>query len=387
MRTLLKLTLISALAGVALGAAVAYVEVRPWAVVDVREIKEDAAESPAAEAKLPRAEFPETAYNFGNMERGATLKHAFQVRNTGDAPLTVKVINTTCKCTVGDLAKNELAPGEESDILLEWTAKTPAGPFRHGATIGTNDPRQSRVELVVEGDVVESSSVVPAELVFSNVPVGQSATAYVYVISNLQPEVKVLNYKFSDEQMAQQFQVDITPAKKDELPIPGAMAGVKVTATYQAGNTIGQSLGWLELTTDLEKSPKLSVLVVTSVVGDISVYGPGWVPRLGLLNLGSAYSNSGKRVRLNLAVRGEHAATTEVGVVKTDPDFLRVTLGERQQMGETLAHIPLFVEIPKGSPPMVRTGEPASTDALIVLKSNHPNASEIQLRVHFTVEQ
>jgi hypothetical protein len=209
----------------------------------------------------------------------------------------------------------------------------------------------------------------------------------VYVISNLQPEVKVLDYKFSDEQMAKQFQVDIISAKKDELPIPGAMAGVKVTATYQAGNTIGQSLGWLELTTDLEKSPKLSVLVVTSVVGDISVYGPGWVPKLGLLNLGSAHSDEGKRVRLNLAVRGEHAATTEVSVVKTDPDFLHVTLGERQQMSETLAHIPLFVEIPKDSPPMVRTGEPASTDAQIVLKSNHPNASEIQLRVHFTVEQ
>lgn len=390
MNTVLKLVIASALAGVVLGAAVAYLDVRPWAVVSLSAIANEAepatAPPPTASSKLPRAEFAETTFHFGNMERGAKMAHAFKLRNTGDAPLTVKVASTTCKCTVGELANDALAPGEESEINLEWTAKTPAGPFRHGATIETNDPQKSRVELVVEGQVVESTSISPPEILFSNVPLGESRTADVFLMSNLQPEVKVLEYKFSDEKLGEQFGVEIVPAEKSELPVPTALGGVKVAVTFRAGQTIGQTNGWLELTTDLEKSPTQSVYVSATTVGDISVYGPGWAPKLGLLNLGLVRSGEGKQVRLNLAVRGAAAQSTNIEVLSTDPPALKATVGERQLINDQLAHLPLIVEIPKGSPPMVRTGEPASTDAQVVLKSNHPHASEVQLRVHFTVE-
>jgi hypothetical protein len=386
MKTLLKLIVCSALTGMVLGAAVAYVEVRPWAVIELSPVLQTHTPAPADGSELPRAELPETTYEFGNMERGAKMNHAFKIRNVGAQPLQMEVVSTTCKCTVGDLEKNELAPNEESDIRLEWTAKTSAGPFRHGATIKTNDPRRSRVELVVEGQVVESSSIVPPEMVFYNVPTGQSSEAHVYVMSNLQPEVNVLDFKFSDETMAPQFDVEITPADKSELPNPQALSGVKVSATFRAGKTIGQRNCWLELTTDVEKSPEQSILVAVSTVGDISVYGPGWAPKLGLLNMGSVRSEQGKKVRLNLAVRGDLAQATELEVVSADPAELKVTLGERQIINDELVHIPLFVEIPPGMPPMVRTGEPASTDAQIILKSNHPHAAEVQLRVHFTVE-
>jgi Protein of unknown function (DUF1573) len=385
MKTLLRLVVFSVLAGVALGVAVVFVEVRPWAVVELSPAAHSHSSAAASETDSARAVFPETTYKFGNMERGATLSHAFKVRNAGTQPLQVKVESTTCKCTVGELAKNEIGPDQETDIVLEWTAKTPAGPFRHGAIIGTNDPHHSHVDLVVEGEVVESSSIVPPEMVFANVTTGQSREAHVYVMSNLQPEVKVLDYKFTDEKMASQFDVQIIPVDKSELPNPEAMSGVKVSATYRAGSTIGQSNCWLELTTNLEKSPKLSILVAVSTAGDISVYGPGWAQKLGLLNMGAVRSEQGKKVRLNLAVRGDLAQATKVEVVSTDPAEMKVTLGEPQTINEELVHIPLFVEIPPGTPPMVRTGEPASTDAQIILNSNHPHASEVQLRVHFTV--
>ena len=389
MKTLSRLIVCAALAGVALGAAVAYVEVRPWAVIELSPVLQKQTPPPAEGSDKLRVDLPETTYNFGNMERGAKMHHAFKIRNTGAQPVRVTVINTTCKCTVGDLEKNELAPDEQTDILLEWTAKTPAGPFRHGATIEASTLSRSqskRVELVVEGEVVESASIVPPEMVFANVPTGQSSEAHVYVMSNLQPDVKILDYKFSDEDMASHFDVKVTPVEKSALPNPEAMSGVKVTATYRAGKTIGQTSCWLELTTNLEKTPEHSVLVAVSTVGDISVYGPGWSQKLGLLNMGAVQSEKGKEVRLNLAVHGPLAKETEVEVVSTDPEELEVTLGEPQIISDALVHRPLYVEIPPGTPPMVRTGEPASTDAHIILKSTHPDASEVQLRVHFSVE-
>ena len=313
------------------------------------------------------------------------MRHAFKIRNMGDGPLQVEVASTTCKCTVGDLENNKIAPNEETDVLLEWTAKTSAGPFRHGATLATNDPKNTRIELTVEGDVIESLSIVPAELLFGNVKIGETSAAHVYVLSNIQRDVKVLDHKFSDEKLAEQFDVSIIAAEKSKLPSPDALSGVKVTATHRGGAMIGPFLGWLELTTNLKQSPQLNVLVAGTVVGDVSIYGPGWDPKRGLLRIGSVSSEQGKRVRLNLTVRGELAQSITLEVAERDPLELLATLGESKKINDQL-HVPLIVELPKGTPPIVRTGEPASTDAKIILRSNHPQASEILLRVQFTVE-
>jgi len=386
MKSLIKLVVFSALVGVALGVAIAYVEVRPWAVITLRVSSEPGDTAEGGDEDRAVAEVPETTYNFGKMERGATMSHAFKIRNVGARPLHVEVASTTCKCTVGDLENNQIAPNEETDVVLEWTAKTTAGPFRHGATLSTSDPRNSRVELTVEGDVVESSSIIPSELFFGNVLVGESSEAHVYVLSNIQREIEVSDYKLSDEKLAELLDVQITTVEPDDLPDSEALGGVKVTATYQSGPTIGQFFGWLELDTNLETSPKLNIMVAGSVVGDISVFGPGWIPKQGLLRIGSVGSSEGKQVRLNLAIRGEDAQTTELKVAETDPPELKATLGKRLAISDQLVHVPLLVELPKGTPPIVRTGEPASTDGKIVLNSNNPRASEILLRVHFTVE-
>ncbi len=385
MKSFLKIIVASALFGIGLGVAVAYVEVRPWASANIRD-KGPARETLANENALPRVEVPELTYKFGNIERGASMSHVFKVRNVGAGMLTVEVGSTTCKCTVGDLSKNEIGPNEETDVLLEWTAKTAAGPFRHGATLMTNDPNRSRIELTVLGEVVESSSLSPSEMYFGTVRSGESKKLEIFLASNLDEEVKILNTDIYDEQLASELTLKITSAETSELPFPESTNGLKISATYQSGKRIGPFRGWLELTTNLAKAKKLSVPIGGTVVGDISVFGPGWNAPRGLLRMGSFASTKGKQVKLNLTVRGEHAKTTEIEVQKVDPPELQATLGEKHVMNEKLVHVPLIVEIVQGTRPLVRTGEPASSDATILLKTNHPKADQILLRVHFSVE-
>ena len=47
-------------------------------------------------------------------------------------------------------------------------------PFRQTASVITNDPSQSRVELQVDGKVVEASGVAPPDLVFDKITAGES---------------------------------------------------------------------------------------------------------------------------------------------------------------------------------------------------------------------
>ena len=48
-----------------------------------------AAEQDAAPARGPVAFFPTLVRDFGEIDRGQTLSHAFVVRNEGDAPLEI----------------------------------------------------------------------------------------------------------------------------------------------------------------------------------------------------------------------------------------------------------------------------------------------------------
>lgn len=391
MKSLLTVVLISAMAGIGLGTALGYVEAR----VPAGAAKPSA--STAAKDSVPKkgaiAQVPEKIFNFGRIERGTSMKHKFKVRNTGDAPLHLEVVSTTCKCTVGDLANNDIAPGEETDVELEWTAKTPPGPFRHGATLSTNDPRNSRIELVVEGDVVESTMIQPADLFFGVVSSHDNREVTATLVSNLGEEVKVTGHEFSDPEVGKHIKLDITPLTKAELPSRDAQNGVKITATYEPGKSLGPFFTWLTLHTNLEKASKITMPVSGTVKGDIAVFGNGWNESQGVLRMGLIDGKQGKKVRLNVAIRGEHAPTTKLEIASVDPPELQVSLGEPKEMSKQMVHVPLFVDIPAGTRPMVRiaktAGEEDETqkgDGVIVLKTTHPDTEEVRLLVRFSVD-
>ena len=386
MRSLLLLILISAVIGLVLGAALGYYEARPWAVIELDQIETKPIKKSAAEENQVKFEIPEKIFNFGKMERGTTMTHAFKVINTGETPLSIEVTGSTCKCTVGELEQSKLAPGEETDVMLEWTAKTKVGPFRHGARLAIS-PGSSEVELTVEGEVMESTSVYPGELIFGDVSVGETARAELFLLSNLQEDVQVTGHEFSDPALADQIEVEFLSADPSELPVPSAAGAVKVKATYQADQKIGRFRGWLELTTNLESSPKRTLFFAGNKIGDISIFGPGWSEQRGLLNMGAVRSDKGKTSRLILSVRGDAAKSSVFEIASVVPPQLKATLGERKSLNDQLMHAPLLLELPAGTPSMARVGEPASSDAVVLLKTNHPKVSEVQIRVHFRVEE
>ncbi len=51
---------------------------------------------------------------------------SFRFRNTGDKPLIVKSVNTTCGCTVADTLHKPVMPGKESKIQVKFYSATQA---------------------------------------------------------------------------------------------------------------------------------------------------------------------------------------------------------------------------------------------------------------------
>lgn len=396
MKTTLTWVISALLLGAAAGAALGYWEARPWAMnAGPRQPSAPSDEPAAGDEAAPRAiaSIDETTFNFDKMESGATQRHAFPIRNTGNIPLTIEFVSHTCKCTEVLLAGKPaepgatavVKPGEETEVILEWAAKVDAGPFRHGATFETNDPAQSRLELTVEGDIVESTTLAPSIIGFGTVQVGQPGKAEMFVMSFLEPEVEILSYEVEDEKIAERTKIVVEPVAKEDLPDAEARAGVKVVAEYDPSGAIGPFSGSLRLKTNLKQAAILEVPIHGIVKGDINIFGKGWIESTGLLRMDPGTTSAGTKSELRVAIRGEHAKNTQLTIKHVDPKELQATLGEPKVIRDDLVHVPLTIEAPPGTRPMVRAGEDQGGEAEIVLSTTHPNTPEVRLRATFTI--
>jgi hypothetical protein len=128
------------------------------------------------------------------------------------------------------------------------------------------------------------------------------------------------------------------------------------------------------------------VPIYGTVKGDISIYGKGWNEASGMLRMEPTSSAAGTSSRLNVALRGPHAKTTTVSIARIEPPELKATLGKPQPVGDKMVQVPLTVEIPPGTRPMVRAGEDQGGEGEIILATTHPETHEVRLRVTFTVK-
>jgi hypothetical protein len=399
MRTTLSWIISAVILGLIGGAAFGYWEARPWTSrggatpTAPQAADKDSSAAPAAAAE-PQAEIGDTTFNFDKMESGTTQRHAFPIKNTGGAPLTITYVTHTCKCTSVEMngkqvepgASAVIKPGDESSIALEWAAKVPAGPFRHGATFTTNDPKHSKLDLHVEGNIVESTTLYPSQLNFGTIRVGQTGKAEMFVLSFVEPKVEITSKEVLDAKLAERLKVTIESVKKDELPSKDASAGVKVVAEYPAGGSIGPFGGSLKLKTNLKQAPNLEVPIFGNVKGDISFQAKGWSEPTGTLHLPPTDSAHGVSVPVYAFLRGPHAKTTKLSLKSTDPKELKVTLGEPKSISDKVVQVPMTVEFPPGTRPMVRAGEDQGGAGEIVLDTTHPDTKEVRMHVTFAIK-
>jgi hypothetical protein len=69
--------------------------------------------------------FEVTDHSFGEVTQGEKVEHIFKFKNTGNFPLILQNVLTTCGCTVPEWPKEPIAPAEEGilRVIFDSTAK------------------------------------------------------------------------------------------------------------------------------------------------------------------------------------------------------------------------------------------------------------------------
>ena len=96
--------------------------------------------------KYPVMTFDRNVHDFGTINDGEAQETVFSYTNTGDAPLVISEIKSTCGCTVPqDWSRAPLLPGESSKFTVKFNGK---GANKTTKTVTINSNTQKGTESV-----------------------------------------------------------------------------------------------------------------------------------------------------------------------------------------------------------------------------------------------
>lgn len=119
--------------------------------------------SQEATAKI---EFKNDTVDYGKIENGSDGVRVFEFTNTGNAPLVITNVKSSCGCTVPKKPTAPIAPGEKGEIEVKYDTKR-TGFIRKTITVTSNatNTKNGVSYLKIKGEVkkVDNSSILEKE--------------------------------------------------------------------------------------------------------------------------------------------------------------------------------------------------------------------------------
>lgn len=114
----------------------------------------------------PKIEFIKsgTTIDYGKVSKDSDDgMRTFEFKNTGDAPLIITNVQSTCGCTVPSKPKEPILPGKTGKIDVKYNMNP--GPIRKTITVESNavNYENGRVPLTIKGEVIIKQEVNPLE--------------------------------------------------------------------------------------------------------------------------------------------------------------------------------------------------------------------------------
>lgn len=109
-----------------------------------------------AQDKVANIEFKDTTIDYGTIEKGANGIRVFEFTNTGDAPLIVSKVSSSCGCTIPKKPEAPIMPGKKGKIEVKYDTKR-VNPIRKTITVISNAANKPTVALKIKGLVIDPS--------------------------------------------------------------------------------------------------------------------------------------------------------------------------------------------------------------------------------------
>ncbi|MBL7471647.1 DUF1573 domain-containing protein [Robertkochia sediminum] len=111
--------------------------------------------SVSAQEKVAKIEFKSDVIDYGEIARGSDGIRVFEFTNTGDAPLIISKVTSSCGCTIPKKPEEPIMPGATGQIEVKYDTQR-VGHIRKTIMV-TSNAATPKVPLKIKGQVMPDS--------------------------------------------------------------------------------------------------------------------------------------------------------------------------------------------------------------------------------------
>ena len=104
-----------------------------------------------AQETSAKIEFSSETVDYGEIQKGTDGVRVFEFTNTGNAPLVISDVKSSCGCTIPKKPDGPIAPGATGEIQVKYDTNR-VGPIRKAITVTSNADTPTKV-LKIKGEV------------------------------------------------------------------------------------------------------------------------------------------------------------------------------------------------------------------------------------------
>ena len=101
----------------------------------------------------PIISFDMDTIDYGDITKGSNGVRTFVFKNTGDAPLEIQGVRSSCGCTIPKKPEAPIEPGKKGEIRVRYDTNR-VGIFRKTITVNTNVASAAIIALKIKGNVI-----------------------------------------------------------------------------------------------------------------------------------------------------------------------------------------------------------------------------------------
>ncbi len=114
--------------------------------------------------KFPVMTFEKIEHDFGTIQQGQAVETVFKFTNTGEAPLIITDVKTSCGCTVPSYPKNTpIAPGETGELTVKFNGSGASNVMKT-VTVSANTEKGKEV-LKIKAFIEGTGKKLPAPII------------------------------------------------------------------------------------------------------------------------------------------------------------------------------------------------------------------------------
>ena len=175
--------------------------------------------------------------DLGIITQDSIINSVIQFKNSGQLPLKIMRVQTSCGCTAAELNQMEYQPGETGEIEVTFNSKGFSGVVRKYVTIYLEEGTPSSSRIVLQANIKTNIEIKPAYLDLQNIEMQSQDTDRSFLVTNnfnqplvikeILTNIKNLQISFN--------QITLDPGTSEEI-----------TITYKPMK-VGRSDGYIDL--------------------------------------------------------------------------------------------------------------------------------------------